>query len=460
MTETRAAEALAGYIVQERFDRLPPEVVQRAKDCVQEAVACILAAHAMPDSAIIRKFAGERGGHPEAHVLGTGLRTACTTAAFANAVLQNTLDFDDIYRKGHLGATAVAAAFAVGEKIGCNGRDLIAALVVGYEVSGRVGMSLRHLKPRKTIHGHGTWQTFGAAAAAARLLRLDESRAAHALAIAGANAPVASVMKTVYGEGEPTMAKNNFGPAAETGVTAALLAADGFAGPIDIFEGDSGFWRMFGADEYDPAALCGGLGRDYEMLHVGFKPYSCCRILQGSVEAAVAACAQRDLDARRDIGKIELTVPPIVCEWPFNNTRPTSLWSAQFSAPYVVAVALLGVPPGPEWFSEARFRDPDVLALMDRIALRAVDESMTSHGPGAEATVHTRGGEALRASVGVARGEAANPMTKTQRDRKFRSLAQQRMMATQADALLNRIQTLETEATLEPLVQAMAPAQE
>lgn len=107
----RATEILADYIAGEQFDRLPEDVIQRAKDCLQDAVACILAAQALPVATIIRDFVNERGGRPESQLLGTEIRSACTTAAFANATLQNALDYDDIYRKGHLGATAIAASF-------------------------------------------------------------------------------------------------------------------------------------------------------------------------------------------------------------------------------------------------------------------------------------------------------------------------------------------------------------
>lgn len=130
---------------------------------------------------------------------------------------------------------------------------------------------------------------------------------------------------------------------------------------------------MFGADEYDAETLRGGLGTDYEILHVGFKPYSCCRILQSAVEAAGKARAQGNIDIPGDIETIRLSVAPIVCTWPFSNRRPTNLWAAQFSAPYVVAMALMGVPPGPGWFSEEKLSDAAVQALMDRIELHEID---------------------------------------------------------------------------------------
>src|SRR5690606_7456170 len=109
------------------------------------------------------------------------------------------LDYDDIFWKGHPGATVNGAVLALAPITRASGEQIIEAIVAGYDVSCRVAMSLSHSTPRKTVHGHGTWQTFGAAAVAAKLLGLNQTEAAHALSIAAANAPVPSVMKTVYG---------------------------------------------------------------------------------------------------------------------------------------------------------------------------------------------------------------------------------------------------------------------
>ena len=169
-----------------------------------------------------------------------------------------------------------------------------------------------------------------------------------------------------------------------------------------------------------------------------------------------------DVDIPGDIETIHLGVAPIVCTWPFNNARPTSLWAAQFSAPYVVAMALMGVPPGPDWFSEDRFSDRAVQALMDRIDLGELDQTSAvrsgTHHISAEATIHTRRGDLLHARVGIAMGEAANPMTREARDRKFQRLARHVLDGAQADELLRTIQNLEKVPTLDGLVKLATPA--
>lgn len=282
---TPATQTLAECLVNACFENLPPDVVEKAKLCLMDSVGCFFGGHQTPVAPGLERLSADIAGGSA-----NPPRPDPAWHAFQYATLANALDLDDIYWKGHPGGTVVAAALAVANRSRSTGRDLIAAIVAGYEVGCRIGMSLRHNRPRKAVHGHGTWQIFGAAAASAKLLKLDHKQAAHALAIAAVNAPVASVMKTVYGAA-PTMAKNNFATAAMGGVNAAFLARAGFEGPLDVFEGDTGFWRMAGADGVDLSQLKIGPGIRYEIQDVGFKAFSCCRIIQSSVEAAVEAFA-------------------------------------------------------------------------------------------------------------------------------------------------------------------------
>jgi 2-methylcitrate dehydratase PrpD len=367
--------------------------------------------------------------------------------------LINALDYDDIYKKGHPGATVMSTALALADRIDCSGAELIEAVVVGYEVSGRVGISLMQSAPRKTLHGHGTWQTLGAVATAAKLLKLDVRQAAHAMAIAGANAPVASVMKTVYGA-SPSMTKNNFGAAAQVGVNAARLARRGFEGPLDIFEGETGFWRMFGADGCDFDRLTMRLGDLYEIREVGFKPYSCCRILQSSIEAAVELFRRATIDPRgQRYEHVLMSTPAIVCEAPFNNARPRDMWAAQFSAPYTIALGLLGVAPGAGWFTQQRLSDPELSALARRIKLRPYEctsGAKPSHHA-ASAEIKLDGGRVLKAEVEVASGEAANPISEAVLDRKFLHLTDS-IGSDVSNRALNSIKTIETAPSVRPLL--------
>jgi 2-methylcitrate dehydratase PrpD len=447
-----AAMALGNYIARETRADLPPDVVGMANDCLLDSLGCLLGGYSLPVAGALDGFLGDVGSHGAIPIVGTDRTTDPGSAAFVHACLINALDFDDIYRKGHPGATVVAAALSVAAHVNSCGADILEAMVVGYEVGGRVAMSLSHVHPRRTVHGHGTWQVFGAAATAAKLLKLDARQSAHAIAIAAANAPVASVMKTVYGA-EPTMAKNNFGAAAQIGVNAAFLAKNGFEGPLDIFEGETGFWRMAGADACDLERLTAGLGRVYEIREVGFKPYSCCRILQSSIQASLKVFATAGVNPKDHAHeRLVITAPTIVCEPPFNNPAPADIWAAQFSAPYAVAMALLGIEPGPDWFSEEQIRGDAAARLIERIELRPDmgKPDRNSHHV-ARAQLSLKEGRIFHAEVKIALGEAANPLPRSFLEEKFLKLAERRLGSDRSLALLKTISSIGNMSNLEPL---------
>ena len=447
-----AAERFANYITGEKLALLPADVGAKAKLCIQDSIGCLLGARDTPVARIMAEFSADvsDAGTP---------KPDCGTAALIYATLINALDYDDIYRKGHPGATVMSAALALAGRIDCSGTELIEAVVVGYEVSGRVGLSLTQSTPRKTLHGHGTWQTMGAVATAAKLLRLDAQQAAHAIAIAAANAPVASVMKTVYGA-SPSMAKNNFGEAAQVGVNAAFLARRGFEGPLDIFEGETGFWRMFGADGCDLGKLTKGLGDLYEIREVGFKPYSCCRIIQSSIEAAVELFRQAQINpGKPDCPSILVSAPAIVCEAPFNNPRPDDMWAAQFSAPYTIALALLGVEAGAGWFTQQRLSDLELRALAGKVELQPYKSGSLDNIPAhhaASAEIKLDDGRVLKAEIKIAKGEAANPLSEEVLDRKFLHLAAGAIGSEVSNRALNLIKSLEHAPSVKSLLADMS----
>lgn len=453
-----AAMVLGNYIARENLGDLPPDVVETANYCLLDSLGCLLGGYSLPIAGMLDGFLSDVGACGVVPIVGSNSKTDPGTAAFVQACLINALDFDDIYRKGHPGATVVAAALSVAARLNSRGADVLEAMVVGYEVSGRVAMSLSHTHPRKMVHGHGTWQAFGAAAAASKLLKLDAPQSAHAIAIAAVNAPVASVMKTVYGT-KPTMAKNNFGVAAQVGVNAAFLAKNGFEGPLDIFEGETGFWRMAGADACDFERLTAGLGRIYEIREVGFKPYSCCRILQSSIQASLKAFANAGVDPRgHSHEKLVITAPPIVCEPPFNNPAPANIWAAQFSAPYAVAMALLGVEPGPDWFSEGQIRNEEAARLMARIELQADKGRVSLHSHHiARAQLHLKDARVFEAEVKIALGEAANPLPRSFLEEKFVKLAESRLGIERSLALLKAISSLNSMASVQSLFAESVP---
>src|SRR5208283_1665098 len=239
------AAQLADYIVNSSFNDLPPEVVHRVKLCIRDSIGCSLAGSTTNIGKILINTLNDLNGNGHSTIIGSGRKTTPPYAAFVNGNMADICELNDAD-----GATVIEPAIAVSELVHTSGKELINACCLGYELSGRIVPAVRPtLNPKATAHGSGGAQIFGTAAAASKLLGLSKEGAANALGIAGANAPLPCNMKTIEGElGNSSMVKNNFGSAAMVGVFSAMLARDGFTGPPDIFEGDTGFWKMYGSD--------------------------------------------------------------------------------------------------------------------------------------------------------------------------------------------------------------------
>jgi len=368
------AEELARYVTKVKFDDLPSDVVAKAKECIIDSLGCAVGASPTEIGKMLISVAESMGGNPESTLIGSKNQLSAPVAAFANSELSNKLDFDDI-TPGHTGSTVVPPAIAMAEKLGKNGKDLILAVVLGYELCCRVVASVREIWPlqQKRVWGLGTWGTFGAATVAGKLLNLNDEQMANTIAIAGCNAPVPSLGKS-WGWGYPwehigrcTHVKNNYGTASWAGVTSAMLAQKGYNGPHDLFEGELGFWRWMGGIRYDNDKLTAGLGEKYGIRGVNFKSYPCCGFIQPSIAAALGITEKNNISAE-DID--EITIRTVgVCSMPmFTNIDMKDMQDAPFSWPWSVAAAIVGIEQSPYYYDES-LKDPRVRQLAEKIRL-------------------------------------------------------------------------------------------
>jgi 2-methylcitrate dehydratase PrpD len=253
---------------------------------------------------------------------------------------------------------------------------------------------------------------FGAAIAAARLLKLDHAATVAALGMAGAQS---SGLMEMYG---PSMHKRfNPGPAARNGVTAALMARLGFTAASTIFEGERGFCRAF-SDKVDLAALTENLGIDYP-VHMEFKPYSCARPIHNAIDCA--------LDIRKDLKEPLSSVAAITVQrhptWAHyhQNANPNTYHEAQVSLPYSVAVALFeGAALLPQYQPE-KLRDPDISRLAQLVKI--VPDASLPRGVSCLMAVEVQSGAVYRSQVDHPRGSIANPMSADDMNDKVHLLA-------------------------------------
>lgn len=458
-TDDTLAEELGRFVTDYDINDVPADVVDHAKLLVLDSLGVMVGATRLKQARIMGEFWGEQGGSPDATVPGAEAKLPVTTASYLNSYFANLLDYDDTYSGravGHPGATVIPPAIAVAESRDIDTRSLLEAILVGYEVSIRVGDAIMPSPERsKQVVGTGTWQIFGSAAAAAKLLDCSPETVADALGMAGMNAPVPLVRKVGIASDRFQWLKNNYGWAAMGGVVAAELAERGFLGSRDIFDGPTGFWRMAASDSFDESVLRQPAEEWHAVTDVSFKPYSACRWTHATLDCVLSL---RDNDFEpAEIDSISVST---FHEGANLDSVPSTVFEAQFSLPFVVAVALLGYQPGFDWLSEDRLTDPRVQALIERVettADREMSERYETDGQmAAKVTVCLSNGQQLSTSVDRPRGEPGNPMSTSAIEQKFRRLSEPVLGETAADALEDAVSTLPQARNITTLTKPLA----
>src|SRR6266850_6610529 len=281
---------LAEYAAALRYEDLPAEVIGAANDCIIDTVAACICGSALPWSRIVIDYAERTGPGGTSHILGRGSAVQAPAAALANGALAHAFELDSLTRPGagaHPGATVLPPALAIAQERGADGRALIAAFVAGNEVMIRIGRATGHTNEARGFHAPGTTGPFGGAVAAGHLLRLDAAAMTNALGIAGSLC--GGLLEFARGDGG-MVKRLHLGRASEAGVLAASLAAQGFAGPRTVLEGEFGFLKVF-CTKWDVGELTRGLGEEFVVSSTVLKRYPC----HATAHAAVKAV--RDLQA-------------------------------------------------------------------------------------------------------------------------------------------------------------------
>ena len=371
------------------------------------------------------------------HALATGLGGPCTVvgwadsaspamAAYANGAAAHAFELDDVHEEAvnHPGAVVVPAALAVAEEIAASGLAFLEAVVVGYEAMARAGLAVGPVSHMLAgFHPTSMSGVFGAAAASAHLRGLDSVRFNHAFGIAASLA--SGTMEFAASGG---MAKRiHAGRAAEGGIMAASLAADGFEGARDGLAGRHGFCRIF-TDDPQPHLLTERLGERWMIDEITVKPYPSCSDLHPLVQATSELVAEHRLTADR-IERIVVHTTTKVCE--LNDLDGTaSVMAAQYSAPFNVAAAVLADPADPATFDPERIADPALAATQAKVEALIPDpafDATYAWKQGARVEITTADGRVLARTVHGQRGSMHDPLTDADIERKFRVLADGRL---------------------------------
>jgi 2-methylcitrate dehydratase PrpD len=421
-----AIHEIIKYLTGTRYADLPPEAVESARKEVLDSLATALGGSGKVGIPELLALASEWGGQEQSSIIGYGLKYPAPVAAQINGTMIHALDYDDGHQTAlvHIGCVTVSTAFAAAERMsGVSGKEFIAAIALGGDLMARLGLASRPGKSALSAGWHPTtlFGHFGAAAVAGRLFKLKGEKMTHALGLAYHQAGGAG-----SGVADGALAKR-MGPgfAARAGLTAALMAEKGITGERDPLEGKTGVYHAYMGGDYDPKTLTADLGKRFEGVNVGDKPYPCCGLTHACIDAALALKDRHNINANHikavtaygGQAAYDLCVPPEV------KQNPRTIIDAQFSVPWVVATALAKGAVTVDDFNEEAIKRPDILALARKVTGRLVPE-MTRHGVGPGGVIiNMEDGIEYKEEVEHCLGSVVRPMTFNDIVRKFRECA-------------------------------------
>jgi 2-methylcitrate dehydratase PrpD len=441
---------LSAFVAGLRFDDIPGAVLEHVKLALVDLVGCALYGSTLPWTRLAHEYVMSEQAAPASVVWGTSLRASPTLAALANGTAAHAAELDDLHKASfhHPSAAVVPAALAVADGLATlpepnvvTGRDLLTAIVAGYEIGARVGAALGQGHFTAGYHPQGTVGVFSAAAAAARLRGLDPARTVHALGIAGTQA------SGLMAAQEGAMVKRmHAGLAGQTGVRAAALAATGFTGITDVFEARfGGLLSTLGTPESDASKLAAGLGSVWLSAEIEFKRHAACAAIHSALDVLEDLMAEHRFDVSEVASvRVECTTHAhLHCGFPY---KPEGVTAAQMSFQYCVAAMLTFGAVSIEAFADDLLADPVLLELAAKV--ESVPQArFDDRGPEGRHSVRvqvlTHSGRALAGERVNRRGGVDDPVPPTSVVDKYRRLAAHAVDDSTVDELLELLTRLE-----------------
>ena len=425
-------EHLLDYAVNLMYDDLPKDVITRAKLLLLDTIGCCLGGSASALGKTVIEAAKEFAGSGKSTIIGDGAKVNCVLAGQINAITSDALDYNDVVSGlGHPGATVIPAALAVAEQIGAPGKDVLTSIVAGYEASIRIGFTTRPSTEKGKPGSFQYWHAFGAATAASKLLGLDLDQTLAAFGYAGASAPLA---KRKRPSRPLPFTKDNFGEITAAGILGAYYARHGFISP---HEPEFVFWV---SDLEHLSTLTKGLGGEYQIMWVSFKPWSACRFMHSSLDVLAELIKKHNLRPT-DIEKINVyTISPLATSLllPSNvegrrGYKPGNMIDAEFDFRYCMSMVILGKEPGLSWFTDEMLQSDEVLDIASRINVKTSFRAdvLLNKFPYkdrrslTDIEVRTKSGEIFKGKEEFIRGSPEKPLTREELMGKFLSLAKQ-----------------------------------
>ncbi|MBI3609489.1 MAG: MmgE/PrpD family protein [Nitrospirae bacterium] len=445
---TTVAEQLAAFAHRLTLNDLPEDVVREAKRRVIDSIGCAIGAFDSEPCRIAREVARAVKSRYPATLLGTMHASAPDLAAFANGTMIRYLDYNDTYlsKEPAHPSDNIAAALAVAEAEGADGKALIASIIVGYEVQCRL-CDAAALRTRGW--DHVTYGPLSTALVAAKLMGLSEAQMVHALGLAGV--PNVALRQTRVGE--LSMWKGSaFANASRNGIFAAVLARQGMTGPAPLFEGERGFFNQVTGPFELPSF--GGDGRPFKILDASIKYYPAEYHAQSAIEAALLLRPRCPL---KDIHSITVRTFDVAAEIIGKDPekwRPQNRETADHSLPYLIAVALMDGEVGLAQFTDERIKDPKLRSLIQKVSV-VTDPDFSSAYPEAmpnQIEIRTVHGKSHILKVTYPKGHPKRPLSDRELEEKFISLTRPVLPEKQIRRLLDRLWAVVTLKKMDDLL--------
>jgi aconitate decarboxylase len=433
-----ATSQLVERLIAAEFGALPAEAIDMAKQVCLDGIAVMIAGAREPLGVgrITLDYTRELGGTPEASVVAGAFRTSALNAAYANGTLCHALDFDNTsVPVNHPTSASLPAILAIAEREQLGGRDVVVAIVLAFEVQGRMRLATRAIGANSIFHKPGVSGLMGAVTGAGKLLQLTHEQFCCAFGLAGSRA--GSITANTG-----TMTKSSHaGHGARMGVEAALLARRGWTAHPDVFGAGRFFETFYCEKPHEPELFLKDFGEPYHMLDpgVGFKKYPCNYFTHRAIDAALDI--RQDHAVRpQDIARIEIDFP----DFPHVARVPKTGLDGKFSVQYCTALAFLDGKVGVESFSDARRFAPDAQALLARTHVHLRKDIPSDIGKTyAVVRVRTEAGRSFEARCDVPRGFPGVPLTREERIAKFYDCAGDTLPRAAAERLLENVERLE-----------------
>ena len=449
-----ATRRLAGHVAALRFESLPPSAMRAFKRALVDFVTCAVSGSAMPVSRALLSYYGDSDTTRTATVIGNGTRLSAPNAALVNGANTHGLDFDDGHTHGsaHPAGAIFPAVLAAAEQHGADARSVIVAAVIGYDVMLRIAAAMHPATARRGFHNTALAGVFGAAAAVSSLLRLDATQTCHALGLAGS---FAGGTREYLDEGAEVK-RIHPGKAARDGLLCAEFARRGITGPARILEGRYGFFQTHAGGDVKWTRLFDGLTQRFEIEQVYFKPYPCCRhyhaVIDGLLELRQAHGFRAPDVAHVDIGLYAVGATG------HDHKHCDTLLDAQMSAPCAAALAIVDGQVTATQFLPESLQRKEVQALLQKIDTR-IDQECERLYPATRSGVvgvTLEGGAKLGKRVLEPKGEAANPMSDADLERKFMGNCEPLIGRAHCDELLHSIWNFESTGNIRAFMNPLA----